>query len=272
MISPKDRQCAKAVVRAAQLYRLKGDLESGGRRSGVAELGELSGLGRVPQHRDSSHRSDRFFDYRQPLAAQLRREDAHAGHVPAGACEVRDEPGADWIGGDEHDDRSCRRGLLERQNRRLANTADDDIRVGRDEFSGGPRITLGTLDGIPTLEHDVLVLDPAVVAESADKCLPDHSELRVIYQWRGEYTDLRDVARPLRSCGERRGEHGSQASHERAAVHRFGSHGWRDGIAASTIGISSFATADRHGERERRALPNLALDPDLAAVKFDELA
>src|SRR5215813_3907941 len=41
---------------------------------------------------------------------------------------------------------------------------------------------------------------------------------------------------------------------------------------SSTIKISSFATAHRHRERERRTLPDLALDPDLAAVKFDEFA
>src|SRR5262244_570517 len=34
--------------------------------------------------------------------------------------------------------------------------------------------------------------------------------------------------------------------------------------------INSCATTHRHRERERRALPNLALDPDLAAVQLDE--
>src|SRR5262249_6545830 len=35
--------------------------------------------------------------------------------------------------------------------------------------------------------------------------------------------------------------------------------------------ISSFATGHWYRERERRARPDLALDPDLAAVQFDEL-
>src|SRR5262249_44711015 len=41
---------------------------------------------------------------------------------------------------------------------------------------------------------------------------------------------------------------------------------------SSTMRMSSFATPPRHCERECRALSHLALDPDLAPVKFDELA
>src|SRR5262245_59898933 len=40
---------------------------------------------------------------------------------------------------------------------------------------------------------------------------------------------------------------------------------------SSTIRISSFATPHRDRECERRALSELALDPDLAAVQLDEL-
>src|SRR4030095_5648264 len=40
---------------------------------------------------------------------------------------------------------------------------------------------------------------------------------------------------------------------------------------SSTIRISSFATTHRDREGERGALPQLALDPDLAAVQLDEL-
>src|SRR5215510_10287304 len=40
---------------------------------------------------------------------------------------------------------------------------------------------------------------------------------------------------------------------------------------SSTIRISSFATAHRDRERERRALPHLTLDQDPSAMKFDEL-
>src|SRR5262245_3236736 len=40
---------------------------------------------------------------------------------------------------------------------------------------------------------------------------------------------------------------------------------------SSTIRISSFAMTHRDREREGRALPQLALDPDLAAVQLHEL-
>src|SRR5215831_19504543 len=40
---------------------------------------------------------------------------------------------------------------------------------------------------------------------------------------------------------------------------------------SSTIRISSFAMADRQGERERRPFSQLALDPDPAPVQLDEL-
>src|SRR5215510_1555613 len=40
---------------------------------------------------------------------------------------------------------------------------------------------------------------------------------------------------------------------------------------SSTMRISSFAMSHRDREREGRALPQLALDPDLAAVQLDEL-
>src|SRR5215471_18588384 len=41
---------------------------------------------------------------------------------------------------------------------------------------------------------------------------------------------------------------------------------------SSTIRISSFAMADRQGERERRPLPGLALHPDPPAMQLDELS
>ena len=168
------------VIRPAHLDRMQCHLESGGCGFAVSELRGLSRVRRVPQHGYLSRGGDSFFQYREPLAAQLRRQEAHAGHVPARSCKIRDEAGTDWIRGDQHDDRNCRRDFSERQNRRLAEAADDYVRLKPYQFRCGPRIALRALHGRPTLEDEILVLDPTVIAEPSCECFPKHPELRVI--------------------------------------------------------------------------------------------
>src|SRR5437870_13620275 len=97
MVSPETREGAMEVIRPAHLDRMQCHLESGGCGFAVSELRGLSRVRRVPQHGYLSRGGDSFFQYREPLAAQLRRQEAHAGPVPGRAFEIRREGGTDRL-------------------------------------------------------------------------------------------------------------------------------------------------------------------------------
>src|SRR5215470_4575033 len=70
----------------------------------------------------------------------------------------------------------------------------------------------------------------------------------------------------LRSDGERRGEHGSQASDERAAVHRCGSQGWRRGESPRRYHCADLSRICRTVSSSSRTLIGLPWKPSKPAT------
>jgi hypothetical protein len=99
--------------------------------------------------------------------------------------------------------------------------------------------------------------------------LDDRARLRVARAECGEFRGGSSIRKTVTS---RRREAAAQVAVKRAHHLRALDQPRMSLGFSSTTKISSFATPHRHRERKGRARTDLALDPDLAPVQFDELA
>jgi hypothetical protein len=117
----------------------------------------------IPQHRHTGQRRQSFFDELQPLLARyLGLPDRESGQIATGMREAGDAHHAGIARGD-HDNRDHRRCPL-RGARCVGPGSEHDIGLFANRVNGKRHEVLCNV-GPSTIDHEVLSLDPAEVAE-----------------------------------------------------------------------------------------------------------
>jgi hypothetical protein len=131
-------------------------------------------------------------------------------------CEAGDDASTEGIATGRHHDRNRSCGILGRQDRRRA-PRQDHVHIQANQLGRQVRQTLQPFVGRSVFDREVLPLDVPAFMQTLSKCVEVGSIL-CRKEWH-ENSDPIHLSRLLRSGGERRGEHGSQAKDEGAAVH-----------------------------------------------------
>jgi hypothetical protein len=92
----------------------------------------------VQQHGDRGQGGHDFLEQLEPLAAQLRRNDAEAGQISTRPRQISNQTRGNRIADDRHDDRNGGARRLERLRRRRP-AGDDDVRPAADQLGRKPR-------------------------------------------------------------------------------------------------------------------------------------
>jgi hypothetical protein len=198
----------------AQLDTLKLQTKARGQRS---RLFPLIGRDSVPEHRHSPDSGQRFLDQLQPLAGQLDVAEENTRDVAAGLGEARNvTPGHRIVVHRCDHDRNGGGGVPGCLQRRLWSGRQYDVHVSRHKFARQLWKPADIALCVPELDSEVLSLDMSQLAHPLQHGLVERGTARID---RREHSELSGLHRLLRLGAAPCGEHGSQASHEGAAMH-----------------------------------------------------
>ena len=134
-----------------------------GRGLGFSQRRSVSRIGRVAQDRNARKCGKSCLEYLQPLSAQLSVQVGQPRNVPTRPSKAGNEPRADWIGGDRHDDWDGRCRLL-RGRRRWSTLRNDSLDLESRQLGREVRKPFVLSLGRSILNDDVLALHVAAFA------------------------------------------------------------------------------------------------------------
>ena len=193
---------------------MHGDSQGPGRDLRVLQFKLLDSVCRIPEDGDTRSPGYRFLEQRQPLSAQFRGKYAQPRDVSTRPGEAGDEPVPDWVGADRHDYGNRAGRLLQRTDRRLPRSRDEDVHLETDEFSRQVRESLRSSLCASILDGDVVALKPAKVAETLTECV------EVLWGLPGPQPTYPGHLLRLRLGGKRRGEKAEGGDRDDPENHR----------------------------------------------------
>src|SRR5262249_12231202 len=211
---------ALELRRFSYFKRLQRQAKGRSRILKVLQYQYISSVRGIVENRYARSLRNNYLHELQSLPPQFGADACQPCDVPTWSSEVGDEPGADRISNGRDDDRNRAGGLLD-GHRYCRRWGDNDIRLGTDQFGRklGQSLDLSARESV--LDGNVLPFDVPELLQS----LPEGANFRRgpgrTVMEKPDPGNLR-LARPLRLGGERRGEHGSEASDEGTTIHSSG--------------------------------------------------
>jgi len=167
---------------------------------------------------DASNRRGRLLQQLHPLLDEVCiNRQSQSRRVPTGASQTHDNTVVNWIACCDENNGNGLRQILHGQGH-WASCCDDHINIHPDEFPNECGGALASSVPIPIFNGEVLAVDIAKVTQPLTKCF--NFRRSCFGRASNKNSETTNLLRLLSLGGERRGEHGSQPSDERATVHR----------------------------------------------------
>ena len=197
-------QCRLELLGPAHLQGVQLYTQGAGRLLRRLPLQGDAGVRRIPEDGDPRDFRHELFEQLQPFPGEPDGPAVEPRDIPLRAGEAGDEPRADRVPTDRHDDRDGGRRLLGRVDRRRR-ICDDDIRREADQLRGEVRQTALVILRRAVRNRQVLTLEIPEVAQPLPEALEILDRSGIMRGAGAEKADAADLRRGRSGRGAPRG-------------------------------------------------------------------